>query len=72
MKRKKYTPRRTGENRISDKWVKDTFGKQYSVFWDGHSHYALDTLSGDKYYIFKKSKRLVNVFSFNDYMYNKK
>ena len=49
MKRLKYHPRvgeNCGKNRIKEEWLKERFGKQYKLVWNGHSHFALDENTG--------------------------
>ena len=58
MKRLKYHPRvgeNHGKNRIKEEWLKEHFGEQYKLVWNGHSHFALDENNGSinlKNYVF--------------------
>ena len=67
MKRLKYHPR-VGENhdknRIKEEWLKEQFGEQYKLIWNGHTHFALDENTGEMFYIFKKLKWLYPVNEF--------
>lgn len=67
MKRLKYHPRtgeNHGENKIKEEWLKEQFGKQYKLAWNGHSHFALDENTGEYFYIFKALKQLYPVNEF--------
>lgn len=76
MERFKYHPREgenRGKNRIKEEWLKEQFGKQYKLIWNGHSHFALDKNTGEMFYIFKTSKYLYPVKEFWQYkMYDRK
>lgn len=70
MTRLKYHPRTNeyrGKNRIKEEWLKERFGKQYKLFWNGHSHFALDENTGELFYIFKTLKYLYPVNEFWQY-----
>ncbi len=72
MKRLKYQPRvgeNRGENKIKEEWLKEQFGEQFKLIWNGHSHFALDENTGEMYYIFKTLRYLYPVHEF--WQYNK-
>lgn len=70
MKRRKYQPRvgeNHGENKIKEEWLKEQFGKQFKLIWNGHSHFALDENTGEMFYIFKTLMYLYPVNEFWQY-----
>lgn len=70
MKRLKYHPRvgeSHGENKIKEEWLKEQFGKQCKLVWNGHSHFAFDENTGEYFYIFKTLKYLYPVNEFWQY-----
>ena len=70
MKRLKYQPRvgeNRGENKIKEEWLKEQFGQQFKLIWNGHSHFALDENTGEMYYIFKTLMYLYPVHEFWQY-----
>jgi hypothetical protein len=70
MKRFKYQPRvgeNHGENKIKEEWLKEQFGKQFKLIWNGHSHFALDENTGEMFYIFKTLMYLCPVNEFWQY-----
>ena len=67
MKRAKYTPRRTGEDGISQEFITWCCNSSYKLIWNGHSHFALDEQTGDMYYINKKERNFIHVKDF--YLY---
>lgn len=70
MKRLKYQPRvgeNHGENKIKEERLKEQFGKQFKLIWNGHSHFALDENTGEMFYIFKTLKHLYPVNEFWQY-----
>lgn len=72
MKRFKYQPRvgeNHGENKIKEEQLKEQFGKQFKLIWNGHSHFALDENTGEMFYIFKTLMYLYPVNEF--WQYNK-
>ncbi len=70
MARHKYYPRVNeyrGKNRIKEDWVKEQFGKEYELVWNGHSRFALDENTGEFFYIFKTLKYLCPINEFWQY-----
>lgn len=70
MKRLKYHPRvgeNHGENKIKEEWLKEQFGKQYELVWNGHSHFALNKDTGEYFYIFKTLGYLYPISEFWQY-----
>lgn len=70
MKRLKYHPRvgeNHGKNRIKENWVKEQFGKEYELVWNGHSHFALNKDTGEYFYIFKTLGYLCSISEFWQY-----
>lgn len=68
----KYHQRKCGQAKITDDYVKETFGNDYSVLWDNHSHYAINNKTKQCFYIFKKEKRLVNIHNYcKEYLQHK-
>lgn len=70
MKRLKYHPRvgeNHGKNRIKEKWLKEQFGKEYELVWNGHSHFALNKDTGEYFYIFKTLGYLCPIDEFWQY-----
>lgn len=63
----KYQPRINvfrGEHRIKDVWLQTTFGNNYKLIWNGHSHFAQDINTKQLYYIFKRDKKLIPITDF--------
>lgn len=52
--------------KLTDEYVKFTFGNEYSLVWNGHSHFA-DDISGDRFYICKREKELIPVHDFRNW-----
>lgn len=70
MSRHKYQPRVNeyrGQNRIKEDWLKEQFGKEMKLIWNGHSHFALDTNTGEYFYIFKTLRYLYPVNEYWQY-----
>lgn len=68
--RHKYEPHQgpnRGQNRIKEDWIKETFGEQYRLVWNGHSHFVEDTNTGEWYYIFKTLRCLYPVNEYWQY-----
>lgn len=74
-KRAKYMPRINayrGENRIKQNWLTENFGDRFVLVWTGHSHFAKDTETGERFYIFKKEKFLLTESLYCNYYFWKK
>lgn len=74
-KRAKYMPRINayrGENRIKQNWLTENFGDRFVLVWTGHSHFAKDTETGERFYIFKKEKFLLAESLYCNYYFWKK
>lgn len=68
--RRKYSPRINefrGENRIKEDWLREVFGGEYQLVWNGHSHFAKNARTGKMFYICKRDKRLIPTEQFFAY-----
>lgn len=70
ISRRKYSPRINGfrgVNRIKEDWLKEVFGGEYQLVWNGHSHFAQSAKTGKMFYICKRDKRLIPTEQFFAY-----